>query len=255
MEQILAPNTIKFKTPSGMEVTIREQDGGDDEIISKMKNATDGTAVNKFVASITVEPKVTANDVLKWKNKDKYYVLYRSRRFSLGDEITYKHNCSSQQCNKESNYDEDLKPFDFDFSDPNALPSGFKYQVTPYVNKEKTTREITLSSKKRIRYKYLDGLSEKALLALPKEEFSKNTELIVRNLEWYQEAGEEGGKWIKVQNFKIFSAIDMREIRADVKEQDMPFEAISEAKCPYCNTVDGISLLSQPDFFFPGEIS
>ena len=255
MENILG-KTSKFKTPSGFEITIREQTGEDDEVISKMKNNNDGSAINKFVASIIVEcslypgKKLTANEILKWKVRDKYYTLFKSRMFSLGEELIYKHKCSNINCNKESDYEEDLKPYDRDFSLPEQeSKTDFKYQVIPYKNGE-LTAEFRLSSGKEIKYKYLSGLSEKKLLDFNKEEISKNTELVVREIELLI-----GDKWQLIENFKVFSAREMSEIRKHIKENDLPFEAISECQCPFCSTIDQISLMAQPDFFFPAAIS
>ena len=248
-------NTTKFKTPSLFEVTIREQDGNDDEIISKMKNATDGSAVNKFVASIIIDSslnpghRLTHNDILKWKNKDKYYVLFKSRIFSLGAELIYKYKCTKENCGKESTYEEDLSRYDRDFNKPDKdTDTGFIGQVTAYPNGEQTQAELQLSSGKKIRYKYLNGLSEKKLLEMNKEEISKNTELVVRDIEWHFEE-----KWQKLSNFKVFTAREMGEIRKHIKENDLPFDAISECTCPFCHNTDRISLMAQPDFFFPAE--
>lgn len=246
-------NTLTFKVPSGFEVTIREQDGEDDDIISKMKNSQDGSSISKFVSSILLgtsltKGRPTPNDIQVWKNRDKYHVLLKSRIFSLGSEILYKHKCTA--CKKETNYEEDLKPYDRDFSkSPEDSDNGFKFQIQPYINGEALEAELTLQSGKRIKYKYLNGLSEKKLLDFPKDDMSKNTELLLRGIEWFYQ-----DRWQKIENFKVFSARDMKEIRTHVEKHDLPFEAASECTCPFCENVDTISLITQPDFFFPRGI-
>ncbi len=254
METTVVGKTSKFITPSKFEVTIREQTGDDDEIISRIKNASDGSSVNKFASSIILETsldikKPTPNDILKWKNKDKYYVLFKSRLLSLGTTITYKHTCSNSDCKKDNDFEEDLLQYDRDFSkDDTTSANGFKYQVTPYPNGAELQHEFAISSGKKFRYTYLNGLSEKELLGMNKDNISKNTELTVRKLEWFDQ-----DKWITLSSFKSFSSKEMVEIRESIKKNDEPFDAITEAECPYCKTVDRISLMVQADFFFPGE--
>ena len=245
--------TLTFKTPSGFDVTIREQDGADDETISKLKNAMDGTAVNKLVSSIITDYKggrVTPETILKFKNRDKYYILFKSRVFSIGDSITYKHKCPNLECQKDTIYEEDLNQYDRDFSKPEEeTKTDFPYQVQPYINADKLEEEIGLSSGKKVKYKYLNGESEKKLLAANKDEINKNTELLVRDIQWWHE-----DKFQPLMNFKVMSTKDMAEIRKHIKLHDSPFEAISEVRCPVCQTTDKISLMAQTDFFFPQEI-
>lgn len=254
MEAIPLSNILKFKIPSGLEVTIREQNGDDDDVISRLKNNNDGTSINKFIASICLEVeglpgKPSHNDILKWKNRDKYYVLLKSRIFSLGETLTYNYKCINPDCGKESTFEEDLRLYDRDFSKPlEETNNGFKYQVQPYLTSSPTV-EIDLTSGKKVRYKYLNGLSEKKLLEINKDEISKNTELLVRDMEWFN-----GGQWHKLQRFDVFSSKDMMEIRSHITKYDMPFDAVSDCKCPYCQKVANISLLAQPSFFFPQEI-
>lgn len=250
MENLFKEQT--FLTPSGYSVTIREQNGEDDDIISRMKDVGDNSALNKFLSGIITNcelsnGRVTANDILKWKNKDKYYVLFKSRLFSIGNEITFDHECTS--CGKKTSYEESLTQYDRDFSKGEEGKTDFTFQVTPYPKGMETTAELTLSSGKVIKIDYLNGLGEKKLLEFNKEEISKNTELLVRNIQWLN-----GEKFQKLENFRVLSTKDMSEIRKHLLTNDTQFEAVSELKCPFCNNKDHISLLTQPDFFFPREI-
>lgn len=249
-------DTLKFKVPSGFDLTIREQNGEDDETISKMKHALKGDSVNAFVAAIVLKSSIDGDGIVSmekvnlWKNRDKYYALLKSRMFSLGNEITYDHTCSNSNCGKTSTYEEDLLPYDRDFSLPSEeTKTDFKYQVQPYTYGLSPQIELRLTSGKELRYKYLNGESEKKLLDMDKNEVSKNTDISVRSLEW-----NNNGTWQKIQSFKMFSSREMAEIRKHIKENDMPFEVLSECICPYCSNKDYISLISQPGFFFPGEI-
>lgn len=250
--------TKKVILPSQFNITLREQNGDDDDIISRIGNSNDGTAVHKFLASIildsSLQPGVKLNhiDISKWKSNDKYWALVESRIHSLGNIVKFKHTCSNDKCNCETPWEENLEDFRQPFN-KTALKSdeeGYSpYLIKPYPNKLETGKEFTLSSNKKIKYQYKTGESESKLLAMKEDDISKNTELIIRNLEIFN-----GGQWIGVSSFNIFTSKDMSEIRKEVEENDPKFEGISKLTCPKCGNVDHISLLVQADFLFPREI-
>jgi hypothetical protein len=242
--------SLTFKNPSGNLVTIREQNGDDDGVLSKMKNSKDGTAITKFVSGIVIAmmdgPGPTANEVMNWKNKDKYYTTFRSRIFSLGDLITFKLRCKNDACKKENEYEESLLPYIDEFD--GKKENSFKYKIQPYRYGDEKDREIILSSGKKIKYTYLNGHSEKKLLEIKEDDMDRNTEFLVRNIQWHFE-----DRWQPLQTFGVLSAKDMKEIRADITENDLPFDAISECECPFCGHIQNISLMAQTGFFFPQE--
>ncbi len=255
--EVAGAKSIKFTVPSGFEITIREQTGDDDEIMSKSSSLTDGSAVNKLASAIIIDSSLelkrfSPDDIKLWKNNDKYYTLFKSRLLSHGTTMQYKHECSNKECRKENDYEEDLLQYDRDLSKaPEIIAEGetqFKYKIASYPNGAELRHDFTTSSNKKLRYTYLNGESELKQLALNKDAISKNTEFILRNLEWQVQ-----DKWAKVTNFKAFSSTDMREIRNELRKNDYPFEAISEVTCPFCKTTDKISLMASPAFFFPGE--
>ena len=51
-ETVLTGNTMEFVTPSKLRIVIREQNGEDEDIISKAKNLKDGNAIHYFLAGI-----------------------------------------------------------------------------------------------------------------------------------------------------------------------------------------------------------
>ena len=89
--------TITLTTPSGYKVVLRQQTGDDDDIISSANLAQDGTSINKFVAGIVVDTdfnsngRLTLEDILKMKLSDKYFILFSSRIFSLGQIINFNY--------------------------------------------------------------------------------------------------------------------------------------------------------------------
>lgn len=255
---LLTGNTNEFVTPSKLKVVIREQNGEDEDVISKQKNLKDGDAIHFFLAGIMVSvdgKKVSSKFVENMRNRDKYYTLLKSRMFSLGSELTYRHRCSNPDCSKpqgqeDTLYEEDLSLYDMDFSEnaPADTRDEFKYRIKPYIQ-DGTHREFKLSTGKELRYKFLTGIEEKRVLQKDRNSMSKNSDIMLRELEWKNESDQ----WQKVSHFGIFSSKEMAALRKDIEANDMPFEAISECTCPFCGTVDYISLLAQPDFFFPGE--
>lgn len=255
---LLTGNTKEFVSPSKLRILIREQNGEDEDIISKQSNLIKGDAIHFFLAGIVLkvnDQKITSKEIENWRVRDKYYTLLKSRIFSLGADLNYRHRCSNPNCSKPEGqedplFEEDLNQYDRDFSDtaPADTRDEFKYRIEPYIS-DGTHREFKLSSGKEVRYKYLTGVEEKKVLQKDRNSLSKNSDIALRELEWKNEQDQ----WQKITHFGIFSSREMAQIRKDIEKHDMPWEAISETTCPYCNHVDYISLLAQPDFFFPGE--
>lgn len=247
--------TLTFRLPSGFDVTIREQNGNDDDILSKVSNLKDGSSMGKFLSAIIIEPKLSMETINNWKARDKYYAIFKSRVFSLGESVTFKHKCSNTNCGKETDWEEDLTQFDNDFMVEPLKPEdeGYKepnkYQIQKYPNGDLPTHEINLSSGKKVRFTYKNGESERKLLDIKENDISKNTELLIRNLEFFDNL-----KWQKVQHFGLFNPKDMVEIRNNVKLFDSDWDAVAELNCPHCHNTDLISLVTQPTFFFPEEI-
>lgn len=255
---ILSGNTSEFVSPSKLNIVIREQNGDDEDVISKQKNLIKGDAIHYFLAGVMITVngnKVSSTFVENMRNRDKYYTLLKSRIFSLGSELNYRHHCSNPDCSKPQGqedplYEEDLSLYDMDFSEnaPKDDRPDFQYRIKPYVQ-EGTHRELKLDTGKELRYKFLTGIEEKKVLQKDRSSMSKNSDIMLRELEWKNEIDQ----WQKVTHFGIFSSKEMRQLRKDIEINDMPFEAVSECTCPFCGTIDYISLLAQPDFFFPGE--
>jgi hypothetical protein len=248
-------NTLTVFMPSGFTVEIREQNGEDDDILSKYGDAIDGSALHNFLAGIIVNNSLQpgtptqASDVLQWKVKDKYYLLLKSRMFSLGKDYYFKHTF---QDGNTVEFEEDLSMYDWDLSNPkNPLPKEgdknyFKYRITPYINGLEKHRIITLSSNKKVRYEYLTGIGEKIMLGINETDLSKNDELRIRNLSL-----EVNGSFQIIQQFKAFSTRDMAEIRRDMELNDTEFKLQVELKNPKNGVLEIQSLASLGSFFFP----
>ena len=255
-------NTLKVPMPSGFILTIREQNGEDDDVLSKVTDNNNTESLHNFLAGIIIENSqlekgkyTTANDIKKWKLKDKYYLALKSRLHSLGPDITFDNPCKAKGCTHKTSYEEDLSKFDQDLSQPIKKRGDEGYDeglITTYPNKQETHRIITLASKKVIRYKYIDGIGENKVLEVSEDKLTKNIELRARSIELQKQAGSKE-EWQKIENFKMFTAREMKEIRIDIKKNDGKFEMFSDLKCGKCNNVVTVPLIAFSNFFFPED--
>ena len=89
-QDVFQTRTFEFTTPSGHVVTIREQNGADDDILSNPADAATLMNLSKFVASIVVKSdytqsgRLTVDQVQNMPTLDRYCILINSRIFSLG---------------------------------------------------------------------------------------------------------------------------------------------------------------------------
>ena len=96
-DQTLYGKKLTFKLPSGYEVTIREQNGEDDDILSNLVDAKTFMNISKFIAGIVTDTDMTAtrlltpNDVQKMPSLDRYAIMINSRVFSLGEILDFRY--------------------------------------------------------------------------------------------------------------------------------------------------------------------
>ena len=245
-------------SPSGFTFIIREQNGNDDDVLSKGSGVMDGTSANRFVQGIVVYTdmtetgKLSLQDVEQMKVCDKYFLMIASRIFSIGQIVKFEYIWNDLK--KPIGYEEDLSLYiweygksDFPF-DPDS-EDYFPYRIKPHKYGRETSLEHVLSSGKKIKFDFMNGTGEKYLMKLPEQEVSKNQELIARNLQQYV-----NNQWVKVSNFGNFNATDMREIRNCVFENDPILEIYSELEHPISGEKVNHPIIATPDFFFPRQI-
>lgn len=245
--------------PSGFNITIREQNGDDDDIISQITASKDGTAIPKFLAGIIIESenkpskKLTYLDILDWKIKDIYYALLVSRIHSLDNLIDFEYECINSNCKRITRYEEDLDQFTQDFTLPAPTidePGYFKYRVTPYENGAESIGTLKLESGKEVEYTLLTGKGENLIINLEEDKLTKNQELISRYLRVRENPGDP---FQTVGKFDIFSAKEMRAIRSEITKNDTPWLPYIECICPYCKTKSLINMVQEPAFYYPLE--
>jgi len=250
--------TVSLVTPSGFKVVLRQQNGDDDDIISNAANSVDGTAINNFVRAIIVDSDISPTgtlvlgDVLNIKLCDKYFIILASRIFSLGQIL--KFSFKWENIPEPVDYEEDLSKYIWDYSKPEFPlkfndPDYFEYRIQPHQYQKALTKQFTTQSGKVLKYTFINGEGEKYLLKLTPETQSKNKELIARDLQLFLNE-----KWIKVENFKSFSPIDMSDIRKEIDETDPSISLISQLESPVTHEKIDYPIVSTMDFFFPREI-
>jgi len=244
--------------PSGYEVTIRMQTGEDDDILSNAKEALDGSSTNKFIAGIVVHTDITDNGKMnldtarELKLCDRYFIIIASRIFSIGQTVKFKYEWPDKV---EVDYEEDLGLFIWDYHNTdNPFPTKgheeyFSERILEHKGGKNTRREFITKSKKVLRYSYMNGVAEKWAMRLPEERQTINVGILARGLE--QKLDD---KWVKVQNFKLFTSMDMMEIRKDIEDNDPTINLITELEHPGTHDKIAYPIVASTDFFFPREI-
>jgi hypothetical protein len=247
----MGTNFIDFRLPSGKTVRIREQNGEDDDKLTLVKDNKDGVAMNKFIAGIILELNgsavvLQADDIKQWLLRDKYYLLFKSRRFSLGDQVFFDYTF---QDGTMAPMEEDLAKYDFDYS-TGTPPKKGQPDYNPLVAQsypEALKVNLVLNSGKKVSYEYMTGEHEQRLLGRVENELTLNDKLRFRNLKLMV----DGGGYQQIDRFNQFSARDMYEIRSSIEVEDSEFSLITECRNPKTNAIEKVSLLALNDFFFP----
>lgn len=252
-------NTSTFLLPSGFEVTIREQNGNDDDILTNKATSTDMSNFDIFISGIVVKTdlpfnvngRITVDGAKKLLLRDKYFLLFKSRIHSIDKMIDFDYQWDdSKEVDK---YTEDLTNYVWDYSE--ALPQKgeenyFSERIQPYQKECYEDVLLTTPSGKELKLNLLNGIGEKYLLQLTAEQQTKNKELEARNLQLKTEKG-----WEKVKNFGVFNLTDMRYIRKVINEIDPSLTLTTEVRNPRKeNLMDKFPILALKSFFFPEEI-
>ena len=252
--------TLTFKLPSGYSVTIREQNGNDDDILTNNVTSKDMTNFNIFLASLIVETdlpfanngKLTAATAAKILVKDKYYIIIMSRIHSMGNIVRVTFNWGKEDGGKVT-YEEDLNRYVWDYDKPfpeEGEPEYDKERIEPYlIPNPYEEQEITLQSGKRLKFNLYNGISETTMLKLPADQISRNSEIKARNLMEFI-----GGVWVKVENFESFKPKDMSELKKLINLADPPFKAMTDLENPNTKEVVEFPIMGTTDFFYPEEI-
>ena len=245
--------------PSGRKIVIRETNGDDDEMLSNLKDAKSGDNLTNFLANIVVSDSLipvktpTTVDVLAWPVSDRYYALFKQRIINQGHLMKFDFICQAEDCPSQKSGDkaiameQDLNEYDGDLADSNYKPV-LVTSVKKYPNGTKSLVEFETSSKKKLRFKILNGILQKKQLDDTGANSNKNSQLYIREIELYT-----GGNWIILTHFKMFPSREMSEIRKLVEDSDPFFYPMVKFNCPHCKTPYSLPLFEIPVFYWPEE--
>lgn len=256
-KELIFGNIMEVDLPSGYYARIREQNGEDDDIISNPVLAKDLTNLAILISSLVIETnlpfavngKLPVETIDQLLVNDQAVILLASRINSLGATLDFSYDWGD---GNKYNYREELDKYLWKYiTEPypkEGEPEHFEYRCPPYHPNSYTTRELELTSGKKVKFKHMDVASQKKLISLPAEKMTKNSEFLIRDLMMEQE-----GEWVKVQNFKFFTSREMAAIRNEIRKYDKPFKCLTELENPVTGEKIIYPIMSNQNFFFPGE--
>lgn len=258
MEQLMYGQSLDLLLPSGFEVTIREQNGADDDILSNKATSADLTNLDIFLSSLilktnlpfAINSKLSMADISKMLLRDKYFILFASRKHSMGDNVKIQFDWGDDNGGK-LEYIESISNFLWDYKEdlPEEGSEGyFEDRIKPYSGKPYEIIEIEIGSK-NLRFNLLNGQGEKYLMKKPLAEQTRNLELKARNLQQLT-----GDKWIRVENFQFFTKREMAQLHKLVKELDPNFKGVTDLTNPTTKETVAYPILGSDSFFYPEEI-
>jgi len=241
----------KITLPSSKQITIRERNGDDDDIISDQQLGKDGTNIFAFVAAITeidhdLNRKPTVAEIKQWPTNDVYAVLLKQYIANFGKDMKFTHLCQNEDCGHEAKYSEDLSLVDGDMEDPNYKPKN-SLALRKYPNGKTLEILFKTSSGKELKYKILNY--ELAKKELEEVGATKNSPLKFRELQI-----KNKDSWVDVKHFGMFSPKDMVEIRQNVRDNDPLFQPNVNFSCAKCQMPYSVVLWQLGAFYYPEEI-
>lgn len=253
--------TKTFIVPSGRSVTIREQNGADDDILSNSFDARTLMNLSKFISAIVVDTnfegsigRLTPDQVHKMPSLDRYCIMIQSRKFSLGEEFEFSFAWPTSDGREEIvHYSQDLNEFLLNYEHPESITEeelAEKPEAIPMYPMGGTIKDlpITTTSGKSLLFDLLNAEGESFVANMPIEKQTKNASLIARNLRL-----DVDGKFEKVSHFQMFSVKDMYEIRKAVLSVDPLFYGLTTITNPTTQGTTKVSIMSMEGFFYLGE--
>lgn len=259
-DQTIYGNKLTFKLPSGYEVTIREQNGEDDDILSNPVDAKTFMNLSKFIAGIVTDTDITAtrlltpDDVQKMPSLDRYAIMINSRIFSLGNILDFRYDWDGPADGQVRTVDYEVnlrEEFLFDYGViPTMEEMEAKPNAIPFYPVPKQSKDITFNTRsgKELCFDLLSAEGEAYVMNLPLSERTKNQELIARNLKL-----KVGENYEPVKNFRLFSSQDMMDIRSTIKGMDPIFAGTTQIEDPETKQKIMVPVMAVDNFFYPRE--
>ncbi len=237
---------IEINDTQGRVYLIREQTGADDDVLSQVSN-DEATTINTHIANVIQKgpdgKRLTLQDVEALPLRDKYVILFKSRIFSLSEQLIFGYNWPDMEVPVE--YQVNLLDYVADYSDKATVFGPDTIRPYPTIG----TMEKTLTTDVKVSFDPMDGVGEIYLLKLKPSERTINKQLVARGFKVW-----DGAKWVTVKNFVTFSSKEMMEIRNWVDELDPPVEGNADLTHPETGEVIKMPVIGVKDFFYPEKI-
>ena len=245
-----------FVVPSGHSYTIREQNGGDDDILSSKVGLDKLMNITNFISSIVVfttstnHGKLTPDEAYNLPVLDRNVILIQSRIHSLGKEVEFDFEWKP---GIKTGYSQNLN--ELIFEDYSKFPTEDEIKSKPdavpyYPTKIFKDIEILTATGKKLLFDRYTNADEVEYINLSLEQQTKNRKLICRNLRLVVD-----GNPVKVSNFEMFSVSEMREINKVVKDLDPTYDGVIYITNPENpNQRTSLNIFSLDSFFYLEEI-
>lgn len=238
-------NLLTVLLPDQTQVVIRENNGNDEEIISRASTSKNLTNIPEYLSEIIVEAdgeakKVSKEEIMRWPISKKYYLLLMARIHSIGPELRFNYTYRGEK--KPRVIVEDLRNF--------TLGSENEQAVKPIARE--LQRGFSLSTGKQVKYTYLNTYGEQFAMEYEKDKISMATLPIrQRGLQCLMDS-----EWREITRFDIFNSREMSEIRSDINTHDKGFFPSIQIPSPGNpkEIVDELPLFLLDAFFYPEGI-
>lgn len=230
-----------FKLPSGREVTLCESNAEFEAILTRESFRLENSHIKNYIAALSG---VNVEIIKKWPIADIYTAFVYSRIMNYGPELIFKWKFSEDKT--------DAPPTEF-IENLNIFVNGGSKAARNYPLGDKLTRTVVTESGKIYRYSILTGEGEDLIVQKERGDISLLDIFKSRFLE--QNIGTaEQEDWIILENYKVVSIKDSKELRADIMKYDPVFDLTIDIKSADGKYRESIALLNIPDFLVPSGI-
>lgn len=253
-----APRLV-ITMPSGFKASVRETNGDDEDIVSKLRDNKEGNALYKYLANIILvdDKPVSLEEIIKWKVRDIYYGIMKTRMFTHGNQVVFEHTFEG---GTEKTFIEDLGFYDWDLGSeemdekgklkkwpPQLGEPGYDERIIQPYRYPGDWVETETSTKKKYRFKYLTGELELKTQGMMMDDLAINDKLRLREFQLYMVTGN----WQSIERFNILTSKEMAEIRTTLERVDPEFNLMCRLPHPDGGRAEELTLLGKTGFFFP----
>lgn len=240
----LAPGTRtkQITLSNGAQITIREQNGNDEDIISSKSSALDPLAYSRYISAVVVGPTILSEEEAnKLSSRDRVRILIETRILSFGSILEFKFK----------GYQLSFNLREFLETEDGEVPHKYFITPTPATNSVDSlgtpVHEFENEGSTYRFYPYC-GHSEVLLtnlLASNNNVIRENDILRVRKLSL--KVGEN--KFKVISDFKLLNSRSLRGIKSQVEALDPEWAPL--ISLPIAEGNQEVPVIYIPEFFFP----